>query len=109
MSTPPITPLSPTQEATQEEQAERENYIERAPVAIDEAAAEILFDAPPDETISTEAAIASVEDHGFKKEVGKIVSDGLDLFQKDHGAKAAAGDLARAEAEEAIVDKSGIS
>lgn len=104
----PITPLTPAQTAVEESQAAHEGFITRDLVAIDECAGEVLFGAPPDETISTEAAIASVEDHGIKKEIGTLVSKALDVFQHDHGADAAAGDLERAKAEEKIVEQSGI-
>jgi hypothetical protein len=108
MSTPPISPLTPAQEAAQEAIAAKENFAVRDLVAVDQCAGEVLFGAAPDETISTEAALASVEDHGFKKEVGTVVSKALDIFQHDHGASAAAGDEYRAEQEIKIVDQSGI-
>ena len=54
-------------------------------------------------------AIGSEDGRRLSKEVGKIVSQGLDLFQKDDGAKAAAGDLERTKAEQKIVRSSGIA
>ncbi len=104
----PVTPLTPAQVAVQEKEVAREGFVERALVAIDQCA-DTLLGGAPDETISTRAAIDSEDGHGISREVGKIVSEGLDLFQKDHGAKAAAGDLERAQAEEKIVRTSGIA
>ena len=107
MSDTPIIPLTPVQTVTEEAQAAHENPIVRDLVAADIAASE-LTGGPMDETISTRLAIDSVEGHGLSKEVGKIGSKLLDLFQKDHGADAVAGDLERAEAEKQMVEKSGI-
>jgi hypothetical protein len=108
MNTPPITPLSSAQVVVEQVQAEHENFIVRDLVAADITASE-LTGGPMDETISTRLAIDSVEGHGLSKEIGTIGSKVLDIFQKDHGADAAAGDEARAEQEQAIVDKSGIA
>ncbi len=104
----PITPLTPNQVAVQEREVAREGFVERSLVAIDECA-DTMLGGPPDETISTRAAIDAEDGRGISKAVGKIVSEGLDLFQKDHGAKAAAGDLERAQAEQKIVRSSGIA
>lgn len=104
----PITPLTPAQTSTEEVQAASENFAVRDLVAVDIFASEITG-GPADETISTRLAIDSVEGHGISKEVGKIGSFILDKFQADHGADAASGDLERAQAETAIVEKSGIA
>jgi hypothetical protein len=104
----PITPLTPAQVGVEQQQVAKEGFVERSLVAIDQCA-NTLLGGPPDETISTRAAIDSEDGHGLSKEVGKIVSAGLNLFQKDHGAKAAAGDLERAQAEQKIVRSSGIA
>jgi hypothetical protein len=106
--TEPITPLSPAQTATEEAQAATENPILRDLVAVDIFADE-LTGGPMDETISTRLAIDSVEGKGVSKEVGKIGSAILDVFQRDHGADAASGDLERAQAEAKIVEASGIA
>jgi hypothetical protein len=105
MSNTGIIPLTPQQIAEQEEQAASEGFIKRDLVAIDQAAETVIFGGPPDTTISSETAVMATEDTGFKKEVGELVSKGLDLFQKDHGAKAEAGDLERAEAAAADMQK----
>ncbi len=107
-SSNPITPLTPAQVGVEEQQAAKEGFVERSLVAIDECT-DTLLGGPPDETISTRAAIDSEDGRGLSKAVGKIISEGLDLFQKDHGAKAAAGDLERAQAEQKIVRTSGIA
>jgi hypothetical protein len=108
MSNPPITPLTPTQVATEEAQAEHENFIERELVDADIAADE-LTGGPQDETISTRLAVDAVDGHGLSKKIGEVGSKCLDVFQKDHGADASAGDLARAETEATIIEKSGIA
>lgn len=104
----PIVPLTPTQVATEESQAAHENLIMRDLVGVDIFASE-LTGGPMDETISTRLAIDSVEGKGVSKFVGKIGSKILDVFQSDHGADAAAGDLDRAQTEVQIVDKSGLA
>ena len=57
----------------------------------------------PDETISARSARAA--ERGNK--AGVLMSKFLNLFQKDHGPKAQAGDLARAEDVEELEQKSG--
>jgi hypothetical protein len=104
---PPITPLDATQAAIEEAQASHENYIQRLPVAVDIAVSEITG-GPQDETISTRLAIDAVDGHGLSRIIGKEGSEFLDHFAKDHGADAACGDLERSEAEEKIVEGSGI-
>lgn len=105
--TEPITPLTPAQTAVEEAQAAGENFITRDLVAVDILADE-LTGSPMGETISTRLAIDSVQGHGISREVGKIGSAILNVFQHDHGADAVAGDLERAQAEEKIVRASGI-
>ena len=107
MSNPPITPLTPAQEAVEESQAEHENFAVRDLIAIDDCA-DALTGGPMDETISTRLAIDAVDGHGISKEIGEVGSKCLDVFQKDHGADASAGDEARATVEEADLAKSGI-
>jgi hypothetical protein len=89
----PITPLSSTQLATQEAQAANEGAVHRDLVAVDIAANEILLRGQMDETISSHAARA--DESG--KRWGRYLSKFLNLFQSDHGAKAQAGDLERAQ------------
>jgi len=103
----PITPLTAAQTATEGAQAASENLVMRDLVGVDILTSE-LTGGPMDETISTRLAIDSVEGHGVSKFVGTVGSKMLDIFQKDHGADAAAGDEERAQAEAAIVEKSGI-
>ena len=96
-----ITPLTPEQIAAQEAQAAQEGYIKRNLIALDMEANSIL-DGKPDETISSRLA-RDAEEH---KKIGEIGSKILDVFQKDHGAKAQAGDVERAKAVEAIEENS---
>jgi hypothetical protein len=98
-----ITPLSPQQTATQEQQAGRENYILRALVAFDQLCNVVIFNGAPDETISSHSARAATEG----KLWGKLMSHFLDIFQSDHGAKAEAGDLERATVVTGLEDNAG--
>lgn len=95
----PITPLSPAQTASQELKTAHENYIVRTLVAAD-IAANVAFGGHEDETISTRTAVLALQKNRF----GILVSRFLDLFHKDHGADAAAGDLERAQAEVAALE-----
>jgi hypothetical protein len=93
VSTNPITPLTPEQTATQELQALHEDYLRRLIVQVDDLL-NVASGGQPDMTISSRAALAAK--HGSK--VGIELSKLLNDFQADHGAKADAGDLARANA-----------
>lgn len=99
----PITPLTPAQTATQEQQAAQEGYLKRDAIAVDIAANEILLKGQMDETISSHAARAATEG----KLWGKILSSVLNWFQADHGAKAEAGDLERAKNTVRIEESTG--
>lgn len=101
-----ITPLTPVQEATATQQVINEGYIKRNLVAFDQFA-NVLLDGSNDETISSRAARWATEEKGSKRAVGRIVSKALDLFQKDHGAQAIAGDETRAQDVVKIEDASG--
>ncbi len=86
-----ITPITPAQVAYQEAQAEKEGYLKRALIGLDQFI-NVLTDGDPDETISSRSARAA--ERGSKW--GIFMSKFLDEFQKDHGAKAQAGDVGRA-------------
>lgn len=86
----PITPLTPTQTEMQEAKAAHEGYLHRVLVGLDQFL-NVVGDGKADMTISTRAGLAA--QHGSV--IGKTLSDFLNLFQKDHGAKAAAGDAER--------------
>jgi hypothetical protein len=103
MSDDPITPLTPAQTAAEEASAAKEGVIHRDLVAVDIAANEIVLRGQMDETISSHAARADEEGHRW----GRWMSAFLNLFQSDHGAKAQAGDLERAEATEKLEENSG--
>ncbi len=102
----PITPLTPEQLKMQEEKAAKEGYLKRDAVAFDQLV-NVLTEGNPDETISSRMARWATEDGGIKKDIGVEVSKGLNLIQKDHGARAEAGDLERATTVEKIEEKSG--
>ena len=63
----------------------------------------MLTDGDEDETISSRSARAAEKG----KPWGVAMSKFLDIFQKDHGAKAQAGDLERAKAVEQTELQSG--
>lgn len=86
-----ITPISVAQTVLQESQAGKESYLNRILIAFDQFI-NVIFNGHPDETISARSARAAFEG----KLWGKIMSEFLDLFQEDHGAKAVAGDEERA-------------
>jgi hypothetical protein len=88
----PITPLTPAQIAAQEQQAAHEKYLMRALVGFDQFV-NVLTDGDPDETISARASRAAQKGKGWGVELSRM----LDVFQRDHGAKAQAGDLGRAQ------------
>lgn len=97
-----ITPLTTTEVVTEEKQASTEGYFIRVLIAFD-IFANVVFKGNPDETLSSRSARAATEGKWW----GIILSKFLDLFQSDHGAKAEAGDVTRAEAVIALEDKSG--
>lgn len=104
----PVTPLTPAQTAAAEAKADHEGILEQDAVAVDKAIAKIVLNAPPDVTISEQAGVLAYKDKGFKGFYGRWMSRFLNLFQRNHGAKATAG--GNAEAEEAIEygDQSGL-
>jgi hypothetical protein len=101
MSTP-ITPLTPAQTAQQEQQTAHEKYIHRFLVGFDQFM-NVITDGDPDETISSRAARAAEKGKTWGVELSKF----LNLFQPDHGAKAEAGDLERAQAIVNLEDSTG--
>ena len=97
-----ITPIAAAQEAQQEAKAHAEGYFLRVLIGLDQFANTILG-GHPDETISARSARAATEG----KLWGKILSHCLDVFQSDHGAKAEAGDLERADIVQYLEDNGG--
>ena len=75
----------------QELQASKEGYLHRVLVALD-IFLNVVFKGREDETISARSYRAALEG----KIWGRIMNAFLDIFQSNHGAKAAAGDLERA-------------
>ncbi len=98
-----VVPLSAAQVSMEKQAAAKDGYLLRVLVALD-IAANVALGGAEDETISAHAALMARK-HEF---LGVVVSRMLNLFQADHGAKAAAGDLERAEALEAAVKASGL-
>ena len=75
----------------QEARAAREGYVHRVLVAFD-VFVNVLLRGREGETISGRAYRAALMGHRW----GIVLNFLLNLIQKDHGAKAAAGDLERA-------------
>lgn len=99
----PITPLNKADTVAQEQSAASDDYVMRVLVAAD-MLANVTLGGHEGETISTDAGLMA-QKHVF---IGSIVSRLLDFCQADHGAKAAAGDLERAQAEQARLASAGI-
>lgn len=97
-----ITPLNPEQLKVQEEKASHEGYLHRVAVEVDDLG-NVATGGLPDETISSRLARAA-EKHEL---IGEIGTKGLDLIQRDHGAKAQAADLYRADEVAAVEDAAG--
>ena len=76
----------------QEAQTAKEGYLHRLAVAFD-IFVNVLFRGREDETISARSYRAALEG----KLWGRILNACLNLIQANHGAKAAAGDLERAQ------------
>jgi hypothetical protein len=89
-----ITPLERKTAELQEAATKKEGWARRMIVAFDIFCNVVVFRGLPDETISSHAARAALAG----KLWGKLLSRFLNLFQKDHGADAMVGDIARAEA-----------
>jgi hypothetical protein len=100
----PITPLSSPLAAVQEAQAAKEGYLHRCLVAFDIFCNVVILKGQQGETVSTHSARAAF----LGKRWGIYMSAFLNWFQPDHGAKAACGDLERAENLERIEENSGI-
>ena len=98
-----VTPLNAGQTASEGAQAKRDRYAVRVLIALD-MAANVALGGAEDETISADAALMARK-HEF---LGSVVSRMLNLFEANHGAKAAAGDLARAELVERTLVVSGV-
>ena len=94
MTQPPIN--VPVQEA----QTAKEGYLHRTLVGLDQFA-NVLTGGKPDETISSRSARAAANGSKF----GKFMCWWLDKIQPEHGLKAEAGDLERAEADAKTEEK----
>ncbi|MGH9487137.1 MAG: hypothetical protein ACRD04_06045 [Terriglobales bacterium] len=82
--------LTPKQIRTLAGQAQREGYVHRTLVGLDQFAS-VLTGGLPDETISSRAQRAA--DAG--KWWGKAMTGFLHIFQRQHGLQAEAGDVGR--------------
>jgi len=91
------TPLTPEQVAAAQARAAREGYLHRVLVAFDQFWNVAGTGGLPDETISAHTRRVVDDPNAKHKLLAKVLNHCLDLIQPDHGAKAEAGDLQRAE------------
>jgi hypothetical protein len=98
----PLTPLTASETSAQELQTAHEHYVHRLLVGLDQFM-DVVTDGDPDETISSRAARAAEKGKPWGVGLSKI----LNAFQSDHGVKAQAGDVERAEAVVASEEGSG--
>ena len=99
-----IVALNAIQERVNAKETLQEGYVHKVLVAFDMMCNVAFFGGLPDETISSHAARAGFDGEGW----GKLLNHFLDLIQKDHRARAVAGDLTRAEVVEAVERSSRI-
>lgn len=88
----PITPLTTAQTQAEGVKEQADGYIKRVEVVID-IAANVITDGQQDETVSSRAARAALQGKWW----GIALSTVLGWIQPNHGAKAQASDIARAE------------
>jgi hypothetical protein len=100
----PITPITAQQEQKDFVEVRREHYLRRCLIAFDIFCNVVFFFGDEDETISSHSARAATQG----KRWGIVLSWFLDLFQRDHGAHAVAGDEARALDIEQVEETSGV-
>jgi len=100
-----VTPLTEEQKAQQEQKAAHEGLLARTLVSLD-IFLNVLTGGLEDETISSRMARWSTNT-GLRKLIGTAICRFLDLFESDHGAKAEAGDLERAQTVEQTESTSG--
>ena len=87
--------------AVAEAKAAAEGWLHRSLVAFDIALNVIVLRGQQDETVSSHSYRASIEG----KLWGKLMISWLNWFQPQHGQKAAAGDLERAQVRVAVLSK----
>lgn len=103
----PLTPLTPAQTANAEKNALKEGYVKRVEVGAD-VELNIILDGLPNETMSARGARADANGSKFGRVFSWVLTK---IFGKNHGAKACAGDAARAarvaaaEANSGLIDK----
>ena len=105
-----ITPINPVQTHLQMQQAVHENYGIEVAIALDKLG-NTLTGGNSDETISARCGrdtLMDEEAHKHTHALADFMSWWLAKLQKDHGAKAAAGDVARAEQDITLEEASGI-
>lgn len=97
MSSNPVQPLSQGQTQQALQSGAHHGYFVRNAVALDELFDQAVGD-QDFETLSAHFARMSTEAPrgSFERRFGAIMCNFLDVFSRDHGAKAELGDLARA-------------
>lgn len=91
----PVVPLTTEQTDIAAANAVHHSYFVRVLHQVDELGA-ALAGQPIDTTISSDEGIAALKDHGFVGDQAKIVAEILGWIQRNHCAKATAGDWAQA-------------
>lgn len=104
-----VTPLTPQQTAAQEARVTQESFPHKELVNVDIAVDSVLLGGPADMTISTRMGIWALRSSGLRKHIGTGMCAFLNLFQKNHDPKAAAGDLERAKEVTQDIESSGIA
>lgn len=107
MSTGPVQPLDPQQTAQAEQLAAQEGYLKREAVALDTFVDETA-DGPMGITISTRWGDWAKNKKGIRGFIGRLGCRALNLIQRNHDAKAAAGDMERAQEAEQYIEKTGL-
>ena len=105
-----ITPLNATETHIQMQQATKEGYGLEVAIALDKLG-NTLTGGNSDETISARCGRDTYLDeqaHKHTHALADFMSWWLAKLQRDHGAKAAAGDLARAESVIVMEKQSGL-
>ncbi len=100
----PVKPLTLEETEAAAERVQHEGYLHRQAVNLDIAVDETLG-GPMGMTISTRLGIAAMKGRWW----GKLGCRILNLFQNNHDARAAAGDLERARAVSQVIESSGIA
>ena len=107
MSTNPVQPLDPARVQRTEEEATHHGYFVRNAIQLDRSMATALaMTNDPNVTMSCVFAEWATEkpNGSIESEIGKAACRVLNFFDRDHGAAAEIGDLARDQASAAAIE-----